>query len=153
MLYAIKFKPTQLPMSHAHTHKCFERLIKQMFLKQWRSKLAITRIIVTGISCYVKTYLSTLRQSWLFGCSNTSNSPMEHSISIRPDYVLMDVNRLGVKTTGTHMLLSLHELVFNFCLLPPKFIVSNQKASTLFLHLLRQIWIHRFTWSFLQELI
>jgi hypothetical protein len=123
MLCAIKFKPTHIPMSHSHTHKCFERLIIQNSLKQWRSKLAIMRIIVSGISCYVKTYLSALRQSWPFGCSNASNSPTEHSISIRPNYVLMEVNRLRVKTTGTHMLLLLHGLVFDFCLLLPRFMV------------------------------
>jgi hypothetical protein len=116
MLYVIKFKPTRLPICHSRTHKCFKRLIIQNSLTQWRSKLAITRIIVTGISCCKKTYLLALRQSWPLGCSNASGSPMERSISIRPDYVLMEINRLGVKTTGTHMLLSLHGLVFDFCL-------------------------------------
>ncbi len=51
------------------------------------------------------------------GHSNSSNPLTERSISIRPDYVLMEVVRLGVKTTGTHMLLSLHGLVFDFCVL------------------------------------
>ncbi len=153
MLYAIKFKPTKLPMNHSRTHKCFERLIIQNSLRQSRSKLAITRIVVTGISCYVKTYLLVLRQSWPFGCSNASDSPTECSISIRPDYVLMEVNRLGVKTTGTHMLLSLHGLVFDVCLLLPWFTILNWNALTLFLHFLRQIWTYRLTWTFLQELI
>jgi hypothetical protein len=145
-----KFKPTQLPMSHSRTHRCFKRLIIQNSLKQWRSKLAITRIIVTGISRCKKTYLLLLRQSWLFGCSSASSSPMECSMRIRPNYVLMEVNRLGVKTTGAHNLLSLHGLVFDFCLLLPKFMVSNQKASTLFFHFLWQIWMYRFTWSFMR---
>ncbi len=153
MLHVIKFKPTQLPISHSRTHKCFERLIIRNSLKQWRSKLAFTRIIVTGISCCKKTYLLALRQSLPFGCSNASSSPTEHSISIRPKYVLMEVNRLGVKTTGTYMLLLLHGLVFSFSLLSPRFMVLNWKASTLFLHFLRHIWMYRFTWSFLQKLV
>ncbi len=53
---------------------------------------------------------------------------MEWSISIRPDYVLMEVNRLGVKTPGTHVLQLLHGLVIYFCLLLPRLMVSNQKS-------------------------
>ncbi len=152
ILYVIKFKPTQLPVIHLRTHKCFERLIIQNSLKQWRLKLAITRIVVTVISCYKKTYLLALRQSWPFGCSNASNSPTEHSISIRPDYVLMEVKRLGVKTSGTHMLLSLHGLVFHFC-----FCNCLESKSINFVLAFPQadlgVPVYQFTWSFLHELI
>jgi hypothetical protein len=57
------------------------------------------------------------KQSWLFGHSSARGFPMECLISIKPDYVLMEVNRPGVKTTGILMILSLHGLAFNFCLL------------------------------------
>jgi hypothetical protein len=73
-------------------------------------------------------YLSVLKQSWPFGHSSARGFPMECLISIKPDYVLMEVNRLGVKMTGILMLLSLHGLAFDFCLLWPRFMVSNLKA-------------------------
>ncbi len=62
-------------------------------------------------------YLSVLKQSWPFGCSNARGFLMEGLISIKPDYVLMEVNKLGVKTTGILMPLSLHGLAFCLCLL------------------------------------
>ncbi len=71
--------------------------------------------IAIGISCCVQTYLSVLRRSWLFGHSNARGFPMKRLISIKLDYVLMEVNRLGVKTTGTLMPLSLHGLAFDYC--------------------------------------
>jgi len=58
--------------------------------------------------------------------------PMECLINTRPDYVLTEVNKLGVKTTGIPMLQSLHGLVFDFCSLWLRFMASNLKASLSF---------------------
>ena len=53
---------------------------------------------------------------------------MEHLINTRPDYVLTEVNKLGVKTTGIPMLQSLHVLVFNFCSLWLRFMALKSKS-------------------------
>ena len=151
MQYVTKFKPTQLQMSHLHTLRCFARLIIHNSLKQWRSKYLTTRLVVTGISCCVQTYLLALKQSWPSGHSNERGFPTEHWISIRPDYVPTEVNKLGVKTTGILMLLLLHGPAFDFCSSWPRFMASTLKASILFSHSLRQTWTYQFTWSSLQE--
>ena len=78
MQYVIKFKPTQLLMSHLHTCRCFARLIIQNSLKQWRSKYPTTRLVVTGISYCEQIYLLALRQLWPSGHSNERGFPMEH---------------------------------------------------------------------------
>ncbi len=116
-----------------------------------------TKLVVTGISCCVQIYLLALKQSWLFGHSNERDFPMERllsiRLSIRLDYALTEVNKLGVKTTGILMLLLLHGLVFDFCLLWLRSMASNLKASISFLHSLKQTWTYQFIWSFLQESI
>jgi len=112
-----------------------------------------TKLIVTGISCCVQIYLSAQKQSWLFGCSNERDFPMECLIIIRHDYVLTEVNKLGDKTTGILMLLLLNGLACDFCLLWLRFMASNLKALISFLHSLKQIWTYQFIWSFLQESI
>ncbi len=105
------------------------------------------------LSCCVQIYLLALKQSWLFGHSNERDFPMERLTSIRLNYALMEVNKLGVKTTGILMLLLIHGLVFDFCLLWLRSTASNLKASVSFLHSLKQTWTYQFIWSFLQESI
>ncbi len=112
-----------------------------------------TKLVITGISCCVQIHLLALKQSWLFGHSNERDFPMERLISIRLNYALTEVNKLGFKTNGILMLLLLHGLVLDFCLLWLRFMASNLKASILFLHSLKQTWTYQFIWSFLQESI
>ncbi len=139
MVYVIKFKPKQLSMSHSGTHKCFKKLIIQNSLKQWRLKSAITRIIVTGISCCKKDLplgAKSIMAIWLFKRKQFPDRMLnKHKAQL--------CAHGGQQTWGqdywdTHAPVITWASV-DFCLLSPRFMVLNQKASTLFLHFLRQI--------------
>jgi hypothetical protein len=98
------------------------------FFEVWKSKLTTTKLITIGILCYTRIYLLAPRQSWPFGPSSAKDFRMEILISIRLDYVHMEVSKLGFKTTGTSMLQLSCGQASDSYLLWPRFMDSNPRA-------------------------
>ncbi len=139
MRYVIIFRHIQPQMNASRIPKCCMKMIGYNSSKQWKSKYMTTKNVVIGLSCYAKIYLLASKRLWPFGLSNARVFLTVRSINIRLDYVRTEVNKLGDWITGTLMLLLLHGLAFNCCLLLQRFMVLNPRASILFLHSLSQL--------------
>jgi hypothetical protein len=129
--------------------RCFVKMTVLNSLKLWKSNSMTTGLVTIGILCYTRIYLLAPRQSWPFGPSSAKDFRMGLSISIRLNYVHMEVSKLGVKTTGTCMLQLSHGQVSDSYLFWPRFTDSNPRALILFLRSLKPTWTYQSTWSFL----